>query len=119
MDEVENSAAPAFPRAARQVSSGMEENGPVLPESGQDQTTIGEAKLKPRPLEEAVDKATEIDDPIDNVAQGMQNIGQAWATAPNPYLIPMNGTTGQTMMILGVGSSIEGTDEVGKSAAGA
>ncbi|KAE9121925.1 hypothetical protein PF010_g6930 [Phytophthora fragariae] len=49
----------------------------------------------------------------------MQNIGQAWATAPNPYLIPMNGTTGQTMMIPGVGSSIEGTDEVGKSAAGA
>ncbi|GMF46600.1 unnamed protein product [Phytophthora fragariaefolia] len=30
---------------------------------------------KPRTLEEAVDKATEIDDPMDNVAQGMINIG--------------------------------------------
>uniref|UniRef100_H3H7L3 Uncharacterized protein n=1 Tax=Phytophthora ramorum TaxID=164328 RepID=H3H7L3_PHYRM len=61
---------------------------------------------KPQTLEQAVDKATEIDDPIDNVAQGMQNIGQAWATAPNPYLISMNGTTGQTMMLPGVGSSL-------------
>ncbi|KAE9309993.1 hypothetical protein PR003_g20374 [Phytophthora rubi] len=76
-------------------------------------------KPKPRPLEEAVDKATEINDPIDNVAQSMHNIGQAWATAPNPYLIPINGTTGQTKMIPGADSSMGGTDEAGKSVAGA
>lgn len=40
---------------------------------------------------------------MDNVAQGMMNIGQAWATAPSPYLIPMTGTTGQTMVIPGIG----------------
>uniref|UniRef100_H3H6E0 Peptidase A2 domain-containing protein n=1 Tax=Phytophthora ramorum TaxID=164328 RepID=H3H6E0_PHYRM len=75
---------------------------------GLDKTTRQLVKQTPKPqtLEQAVDKATEIDDPIDNVAQGMQNIGQAWATAPNPYLISMNGTTGQTMMLPGVGSSL-------------
>ncbi|ETI44361.1 hypothetical protein F443_10935, partial [Phytophthora nicotianae P1569] len=31
---------------------------------------------KPKMLERAVAKATKIDDPMDNVAQGMQNIGQ-------------------------------------------
>ncbi|KAE9106876.1 hypothetical protein PF010_g12469 [Phytophthora fragariae] len=29
---------------------------------------------------------TEIDDPMDNVAQGMLNVGLPWATAPRPYL---------------------------------
>ncbi|GMF33079.1 unnamed protein product [Phytophthora lilii] len=72
---------------------------------------------KPRTLEEAVDKATEIDDPIDNVAQGMQNIGQAWATAPNPYLVPMDGTTGQVMMIPGVRSCIARLGEDGQPVA--
>ncbi|KAE9160915.1 hypothetical protein PF002_g32507 [Phytophthora fragariae] len=48
----------------------------------------------PVTLEQAVDKATAIDDPIDNVAQGILNIGQAWATAPNAFTVPMNGTTG-------------------------
>ncbi|KAG2978945.1 hypothetical protein PC118_g12019 [Phytophthora cactorum] len=38
---------------------------------------------KPRTLEEAVDKAADIDDPMGNVAQGMVNIGQLWATAPS------------------------------------
>ncbi|KAE9356739.1 hypothetical protein PR003_g2153 [Phytophthora rubi] len=57
---------------------------------------------KPRTLEEAVDKATEIDDPMDNVAQGMINIGQAWATAPSRYVIPMSGTTGETNVIHGI-----------------
>ncbi|ETL97044.1 hypothetical protein L917_05602 [Phytophthora nicotianae] len=57
---------------------------------------------KPRTLEEAVDKATEIDDPMDNVAQGMANIGQAWAIAPSRYVIPMDGTTGQTGVIPGI-----------------
>ncbi|ETM99549.1 hypothetical protein PPTG_24406 [Phytophthora nicotianae INRA-310] len=66
---------------------------------------------KPRTLEEAVDKATEIDDPIDNVAQGMHNIGQAWATAPNPYLVPMDGTTGQVLVIPGVGSGVGAMEE--------
>ncbi|GMF29635.1 unnamed protein product [Phytophthora lilii] len=73
-----------------------------------DKTTrqLVKQRPKPRTLEEAVDKATEIDDPIDNVAQGMQNIGHAWATAPNPYLAPMDGTTSQVMMIPGLGSGI-------------
>ncbi|KAE8988717.1 hypothetical protein PR001_g21965 [Phytophthora rubi] len=57
---------------------------------------------KPRTLEEAVDKATEIDDPMDNVAQGMINIGQAWATAPSRYVIPMSGATGETNVIPGI-----------------
>ncbi|OWY96635.1 hypothetical protein PHMEG_00033051, partial [Phytophthora megakarya] len=60
---------------------------------------------KPRTLEDAVDKATEINDPKDNVARGMQNIGQAWATAPNPYMVPMDGTTGQMMVIPGIGAT--------------
>ncbi|KAE8964045.1 hypothetical protein PF011_g28812 [Phytophthora fragariae] len=58
---------------------------------------------KPKTLEEAVDKATEIDDPMDNGAQGMLNVGLPWATAPRSYLIPMTGTMGQTMVIPGIG----------------
>ncbi|KAG6611706.1 uncharacterized protein IUM83_17201 [Phytophthora cinnamomi] len=49
---------------------------------------------KPRTLEEAVDKATEIDYPMENVAQGMFNIGQAWTTASSQFVIPMSGTMG-------------------------
>ncbi|KAG3104503.1 hypothetical protein PI124_g14108 [Phytophthora idaei] len=60
---------------------------------------------EPRTLEEAVDRPTEIDDPMDNVAQGMRNIGQPWATAPSPYLVPMAGTTGQTAVIPGKGGT--------------
>lgn len=72
-----------------------------------DKTTRKLVKQDPKPktLEEAVDKATEIDDPMDNVAQGMMNIGQPWATAPSPYLIPMAGTTGQTAVIPGIGGT--------------
>ncbi|KAG3043029.1 hypothetical protein PC128_g24870 [Phytophthora cactorum] len=50
---------------------------------------------KPRALEEAVDKATEIDDPMDNVALGLVNIGQPW-------VIPMDGTAGQTNVLPGI-----------------
>ncbi|KAG6611584.1 Gag-pol fusion protein [Phytophthora cinnamomi] len=60
---------------------------------------------KPRTLEEAVDKATEINDPIDNVAQGMENIGQAFVTAPDSYVVPASGTTGNMAIIPGVGSA--------------
>jgi hypothetical protein len=60
---------------------------------------------KPRNLEDAVDKATEIDDPMDNVAQGMMNVGLPWATAPNPYVVAMAGTTGQTLVIPGIGGT--------------
>lgn len=60
---------------------------------------------EPKTLEEAADKATEIDDPMDNVAQGMLNISQPWATAPSPYLVPMTGTTGQTLVIPGIGGT--------------
>ncbi|GMF44402.1 unnamed protein product [Phytophthora fragariaefolia] len=59
----------------------------------------------PTTLEQAVDYATKIDDTNANAARGMQNIGQPWATAPSPYLIPMKGTTGQTMVIPGVGGT--------------
>ncbi|EGZ17428.1 hypothetical protein PHYSODRAFT_331403 [Phytophthora sojae] len=52
-----------------------------------------------------VDKATEINDPIDNVAQGMENIGQAFVTAPDTYVVPANGTTGHMALIPGVGST--------------
>ncbi|GMF26833.1 unnamed protein product [Phytophthora fragariaefolia] len=57
----------------------------------------------PTTLEQAVDKATAIDDPIDNVARGMLNIGQAWATAPNAFTVPMSGTTGSVAIVPGVG----------------
>lgn len=78
-----------------------------------DKTTrqLVKQRPKPRTLEEAVDKATEIDDPIDNVAQGMHNIGQPWATAPNPYLVPMDGTTGQVLVIPGVGGGASAGDD--------
>ncbi|ETP09474.1 hypothetical protein F441_14661, partial [Phytophthora nicotianae CJ01A1] len=70
-----------------------------------DKTTKKLVKQRPKPktLEEAVDKVNEIDNPMDNVAQGMQNIGQPWATAPCPYLVPVEGTTGQTLVIPGIG----------------
>ncbi|KAG3137485.1 hypothetical protein PI126_g17387 [Phytophthora idaei] len=60
---------------------------------------------EPGTLEEAVDRATEVDDPMDNVAQGVQNTGQPWATAPSPYLIPMPGSTGRTMVFPGIGGT--------------
>lgn len=72
-----------------------------------DKTTKKLVKQRPKPatLEEAVDKANEIDDPMDNVAQGMLNIGQPWAIAPSPYLVPVGGTTGQTLVIPGIGGT--------------
>ncbi|KAE8902196.1 hypothetical protein PF002_g9662 [Phytophthora fragariae] len=60
----------------------------------------------PTTLEQAVDKATAINDPIDNVAQGMMNIGQAWATAPNAFTVPMNGTMGSVAIVPGVGMGV-------------
>ncbi|GMF23303.1 unnamed protein product [Phytophthora fragariaefolia] len=57
---------------------------------------------EPKMLDEAVDKATDIDDPVGNVARGMMNIGQPWATAPSRYLIPMDGTVGPTSVIPGI-----------------
>ncbi|KAG6956163.1 hypothetical protein JG688_00011540 [Phytophthora aleatoria] len=60
----------------------------------------------PATLEEAVDKATEVSDPIDNVAQGMQNIGQPWATALNQYMVSMEGTVGNVTVMPGVGSGM-------------
>ncbi|KAE9057229.1 hypothetical protein PF007_g31715 [Phytophthora fragariae] len=43
--------------------------------------------------------------PIDNVAQGMENIGQAFVTDPDTYVVPANGTTGHMAFISGVGST--------------
>ncbi|GMF45583.1 unnamed protein product [Phytophthora fragariaefolia] len=81
-----------------------------------DKTTKKLVKQAPKPTthEDTVDIATEIDDPMDNVAQGMMNIGLPWRTAPSPYLIPMAGTTGQTIVVPGIGgtglpSTITGT----------
>ncbi|KAE8994225.1 hypothetical protein PR001_g12777 [Phytophthora rubi] len=73
-----------------------------------DKTTRMLVKQDPVPttLEQAVDKATAIDDPIDNVAQGMMNIGQAWATAPNAFTVPMNGTMGSVAIVPGVGMGV-------------
>ncbi|GMF53433.1 unnamed protein product [Phytophthora fragariaefolia] len=69
-----------------------------------DKTTMKLVKQHPTPrtLEEAVDKATEIDDPMDNVAQGMINISQASASAPSRYVISMSGTMGDTTVIPGI-----------------
>ncbi|OWZ16768.1 hypothetical protein PHMEG_0009390 [Phytophthora megakarya] len=77
-----------------------------------DKTTrlLVKQRPKPRTLEEAVDKATEIDDPIDNVARGMENIGQPFVTAPATYVVSATGTTGHMTLIPGVGSA-EVTEE--------
>jgi hypothetical protein len=78
-----------------------------------DKTTRMLVKQDPVPttLEQAVDKATAIDDPIDNVAQGMMNIGQAWATAPNAFAVPMSGTMGSVAIVPGVGVGAGPTSE--------
>ncbi|KAJ8579185.1 hypothetical protein ON010_g6 [Phytophthora cinnamomi] len=59
---------------------------------------------KPKTLEKAIKKATKIDDPDDNVPQGMANIGQPWATAPTSYLMPMTSNAGQPTVISGMGA---------------
>ncbi|KAE9179402.1 hypothetical protein PF005_g18667 [Phytophthora fragariae] len=71
-----------------------------------DKTTRQLVKQSPTPraVEEAVDKASDTDDQMDNVVKGMENISQSWATAPNPFPVPMAVTTGQTMVIPGVGN---------------
>ncbi|ETL48876.1 hypothetical protein L916_01559 [Phytophthora nicotianae] len=53
-----------------------------------DKTTRQLVKQRPKPktLEEAVDKATEIDDSMDNVAQGMQNTRQSFPTAQTSHV---------------------------------
>ncbi|POM66194.1 Hypothetical protein PHPALM_17984 [Phytophthora palmivora] len=48
----------------------------------------------PSTLGEAVDKATRIDDFSYNVAKGMRNIGQPWATATAQTAVQMDSTTG-------------------------
>ncbi|OWZ10466.1 hypothetical protein PHMEG_00016679 [Phytophthora megakarya] len=83
--------------------------------------TLVKPKPKPRTLEEVVEKATEIDDSMDNEAQGMMNIGQSWATSPSRYFIPMDGTTRQMGVIPGVSGTgmdammTEGVDDVDSS----
>ncbi|OWY96698.1 hypothetical protein PHMEG_00032970 [Phytophthora megakarya] len=72
-----------------------------------DKMTKQLVKQDPRPttLEAAVRKANDVDDPMENVALGMMNVGLPWATALSPYVIPMAGTTGQTMIIPGIGNT--------------
>ncbi|OWZ06337.1 hypothetical protein PHMEG_00021419 [Phytophthora megakarya] len=60
-------------------------------------------KHVPKTLEKAADKATEISNPIDNVALGMENIGQVFVTAPGSYMVPAEETTGHMVMIPGIG----------------
>ncbi|KAG3118438.1 hypothetical protein PI124_g3542 [Phytophthora idaei] len=74
---------------------------------------------EPKTLEEAANKANEIDDPMYNVALGMMTIGQPWATAPSPYLVPVDGTTGQTLVIPGIGGTGLSTELMSKSWSGA
>ncbi|KAF1792896.1 hypothetical protein GQ600_6428 [Phytophthora cactorum] len=74
---------------------------------------------EPKTLEEAADKANEIDDLVDNVALGMMTIGQPWATAPSPYLVPVDGTTGQTLVIPGIGGTGLSTELMSTSWSGA
>ncbi|OWZ03689.1 LOW QUALITY PROTEIN: hypothetical protein PHMEG_00024533 [Phytophthora megakarya] len=64
-----------------------------------DVTTRQLVRMKPTPktLEEAVAKTNRIDDPSDNVAQGIRNVGHCTSGATG------NGTTGQTVVIPGVG----------------
>ncbi|GMF51160.1 unnamed protein product [Phytophthora fragariaefolia] len=82
-----------------------------------EKTTRKLVKQRPRPrtLEEAVDKATDIDDPTENVAQGMINIGEAWATAPSRHVVPMKGTMGPTSIIPGLSSAVTLVDGSGST----
>ncbi|KAL4172068.1 hypothetical protein KRP22_007242 [Phytophthora ramorum] len=73
---------------------------------GLEKTTRQLVKLAPAPttLGEAVDKATKIDDSSYNVARGMRNIGQPWATATTQTAVQMDGTAGAMRVIPGIGS---------------
>ncbi|GMF34073.1 unnamed protein product [Phytophthora fragariaefolia] len=69
-----------------------------------EKTTRQLVKLPPVPetLEEAVDKATRIDDPIDYFARGMRYIGQPWAVSAVPGAVQMDGTTGPVTVVPGL-----------------
>ncbi|OWY97295.1 hypothetical protein PHMEG_00032216 [Phytophthora megakarya] len=70
-----------------------------------DRTTRQLVRMKPTPktLEEAVAKTNKIDDPSDNITQGISNVGQTIQTAPQAQLVTVAGTTGQTVVIPGIG----------------
>ncbi|OWZ06565.1 LOW QUALITY PROTEIN: hypothetical protein PHMEG_00021160 [Phytophthora megakarya] len=70
-----------------------------------DRTTRQLVRMKPTPktLEEAVAKTNKIDDPSDNITQGISNVGQTIQTAPQAQLATVAGTTGQTVVIPGIG----------------
>ncbi|ETN04247.1 hypothetical protein PPTG_23657 [Phytophthora nicotianae INRA-310] len=57
---------------------------------------------EPRDLEEAAEKAAEIDDPADNVAHGMQNTEQPFPAANLP-VVQLESANGQVMVVPGVG----------------
>ncbi|OWZ00400.1 LOW QUALITY PROTEIN: hypothetical protein PHMEG_00028412 [Phytophthora megakarya] len=78
-----------------------------------DQTTralVRQYRPKFRTLAAAVEKATAISDPIYNVAQRMEIIGQAFVTAPDSCEVPASGTTGPVAMIPDVGSGAPDDD---------
>ncbi|OWZ05445.1 hypothetical protein PHMEG_00022468, partial [Phytophthora megakarya] len=70
-----------------------------------DKTTRQLVKMDPRPrtLEEAVAKTNKIDDPADNITQGVRTLGQAFPLAPQTQLATVTGALGQTVVIPGVG----------------
>lgn len=73
---------------------------------------------KPKTLEESVDKATEIDDHMDNVAQGMAKNGQSWAVAPSHRLMTMTDTTGLMCVIPGISGTGHSMEMANPYAAG-
>ncbi|GMF57008.1 unnamed protein product [Phytophthora fragariaefolia] len=77
--------------------------------------TLVKQRPRPRTLEKAVDKATDIDDPMENVAQVMINIGQASATTPSRHVVPMEGTMGPTSIIPGLSSAVALVDGSGST----
>ncbi|POM73499.1 LOW QUALITY PROTEIN: Gag-pol fusion protein [Phytophthora palmivora] len=91
-----------FAAGLREYAEGIESANESYSHSSTDVLLVKQRPV-PKTLEDAVYKATEIDDPFDNVAQGMQNIGQAWVTAPSSYMVPSGGTTGRMMLIPCIG----------------
>ncbi|GMF57863.1 unnamed protein product [Phytophthora fragariaefolia] len=86
--------------------SGSYSVGSILPVSDETTRKLVRQHPKPRTLEDAVRKATKIDDPMENVVRGMSNVGQPGAIEPSRHVVPMEGTMGPTTIIPGIRSAI-------------
>lgn len=64
-----------------------------------------EQRPEPKTLEEAVDKAMQIDKTDANVARAMTTIGQFWPQAPAPGVAQITGNVGTAAVLPGVGST--------------